>query len=85
MSLAVEILGTTAAVITTLCWVPQVWRILKTRDSSAVSLPAYGALAVGSALWLAYGILIWSVPVIGANAVTLMLVSLIVGLKIRYG
>jgi MtN3 and saliva related transmembrane protein len=85
MSFAIEALGATAAVITTLCWVPQAWRIVKTRDARAVSLPTYAALGVGSALWLAYGILIGSVPVIGANLVTFLLVSGIVALKLRFG
>lgn len=85
MSLSVELIGAFAATITTLCWVPQAIHILKTRETAGVSLPAYGAFAVGIALWLVYGLLIGSLPVIGANVVTLVLVLAILGLRLRYG
>jgi MtN3 and saliva related transmembrane protein len=41
-------------------------------------------LAAGILLWLVYGIVTADVPVIVANAVTLVFVSLILALKLRY-
>jgi MtN3 and saliva related transmembrane protein len=80
----VEILGMAAAALTTLCWVPQATRILRTRDTRSISLVAQAAFAAGVALWFAYGLMIGSWPVILANSVTLVLALAILALKIRY-
>ena len=80
----VETLGMAAAALTTLCWVPQAIRILRTRDTRSISLAAQAAFAAGVALWLAYGLLIGSWPVILANAVTLVLALAILAMKVRY-
>ncbi len=80
----VETLGMAAAALTTLCWVPQAFRILRTRDTRSISLAAQAAFAAGVALWLAYGLLIGSWPVILANAVTLVLALAILAMKLRY-
>ncbi|SON57009.1 MtN3/saliva family protein [Hartmannibacter diazotrophicus] len=77
----VSLIGSSAAVITTLCWLPQAFKIIRDRDASSISYSSYGALAIGVAMWLAYGLLIGSVPVIAANAVTLVFVIAILGLK----
>ncbi len=45
----------------------------------------YCMLAVGIALWLVYGLLIMSWPLIGANTVTLVPVLAILAMKLRYG
>jgi MtN3 and saliva related transmembrane protein len=84
-SLYIELIGGLAAVLTTLCWLPQALKILRTRETRDLSLTAYGAFAAGVALWLVYGLLIGSIPVIAANAVTFILLSGILFLKLRYG
>lgn len=81
----IEIIGSIAAAITTLCWVPQAVKVIRTRDTAALSLAMYLMLAVGISLWLAYGILIASWPLIGANTVTLAPVLVILAMKLRYG
>ncbi|MCZ8376972.1 MAG: SemiSWEET transporter [Beijerinckiaceae bacterium] len=85
MSVAVELIGGVAAVITTLCWVPQAIKVIRTRDTRSLSLVMYVMLAVGIVLWLVYGLLIVSWPLIGANLVTLVLVGIILGMKLRFG
>lgn len=80
-----EIIGGLAAVITTLGWLPQAAKIIREKRAEGVSLAAYGALSLGVFLWLVYGVLLGSLPLIGANAITLSLTGLIVGLKLRYG
>ncbi|CAN1540437.1 COG4095 Uncharacterized conserved protein [Rhabdaerophilaceae bacterium] len=81
----IEVIGSLAAAITTLCWVPQAIKVIRTRNTAAISLIMYVMLATGIALWLVYGLLIWSVPLIGANTVTFVLVLTILVLKLRYG
>lgn len=77
--------GLAAAVTTTLCWVPQALRIIRTRDTTAISLPAYLALTFGIVLWLVYGVALMDLPLILANTVTFVLLSIIVVMKLRYG
>lgn len=78
----VETIGFIAATLTTACWIPQAVRIIRTRDTTAISLFSYLAFASGLAAWLTYGILIESRPIIVANAVTLSLVLTIIALKV---
>jgi MtN3 and saliva related transmembrane protein len=80
-----DVIGMTAATLTTLCWLPQTILILRTRDTRAISLATQSTFACGVALWLAYGLLIGSWPVIISNAITLILVGAIVALKIFHG
>jgi MtN3 and saliva related transmembrane protein len=81
----IEGIGSLAAIITTLCWVPQAIRVIRTRETRAISLVAQVSLLVGIALWLVYGVLLGSQPLIWANIVTFVLVGTIVVLKLRYG
>lgn len=80
-----EIIGLAAAVLTTMCWLPQTWRILRTRDTNAISLPAQAMLVAGVVLWLTYGIMTGSLSVVAANSIGLILTSAVLVLKIRHG
>ena len=77
-------IGAAAAFATTASFVPQAWLTWKTRRTDGVSLGMYTLFTVGVALWLVYGILIGSWPVIVANAVTLALASAILVMKLLY-
>ena len=83
--IAIESIGTLAAFVTTICWVPQAVRILRTRDTRAISLWMQAAMTGGIFLWLVYGVLISNWPLIWSNVVTFMLVSAILWLKLRHG
>lgn len=76
------LLGYPAAFLTTIAFVPQAWQSWHTRDLSGISLPMYALFTLGVALWLGYGLAIGSMPVVAANAVTLMLASVVLWLKI---
>lgn len=80
-----EVVGAVAAILTTLCWLPQIRKILRERKTSDISLGTNAALATGISLWIVYGLAIGSLPVILSNAVTLLFILTIVGLKLRYG
>jgi len=81
----IESLGFLAAVCTTASFVPQVWHILKTRDTRAISLMMYLLFTAGVVLWLVYGIMIGSTPVVAANSITLVLALVILTCKVRWG
>jgi MtN3 and saliva related transmembrane protein len=80
-----DIVGTLAATLTTLSFLPQAWLTLRTRDVSGISLSMYSVFTAGVSLWLVYGLLLGAWPVIIANAVTLGLASTILTLKLKYG
>ncbi|MCK9987389.1 MAG: MtN3 and saliva related transmembrane protein [Azoarcus sp.] len=76
--------GYLAAILTTASFVPQALHIWRTRDARAISLGMYAVFSTGVALWLAYGVLVGSWPVILANVVTLFFALSILCMKIRY-
>jgi len=78
-------LGFAAAACTTLSFLPQVLRTLRTRQTSGISLWMYLLFCTGVSLWLAYGIAIGDGPIIVANVVTLALSGSVLALKIRSG
>ncbi len=77
-----DLLGYPAAFLTTAAFLPQALHSWQTRDLSGISLPMYAMFTAGVAFWLAYGIVIGSMPVIVANAITLVLAAMVLGLKI---
>jgi MtN3 and saliva related transmembrane protein len=81
----VNLVGGAAATLTTICWLPQAIKILRTQNTKAISLLTYSVFAAGLALWLTYGVLLGSWPIIGSNVVTLALVIPIILLKLRHG
>lgn len=85
MSLAVELVGFSAATLTTLSFVPQAIKTWRSRDTSGLSLGMYVAFTLGVACWLAYGAMLGSWPMILSNIVTLTLAAMILALKIRHG
>lgn len=79
-----ELLGYLAAILTTISFFPQVVKIYKTKETKSISLSMYIVLIIGILLWLIYGIYLKSMPMILANAVTLVLLIYILIMKIKY-
>ena len=79
-----SLVGSIAAVFTTVAFIPQAYHSYKTRDLSGVSLPMYSIFTLGVALWLAYGWLLADWPLIISNAITLALSLLILILKLKH-
>jgi MtN3 and saliva related transmembrane protein len=81
----IHAVGATGAVLTTLCWLPQALKVIREKETRALSLPATGAFTLGVMLWLVYGLAIDDWPLIGSNAVTLALMAPILAMKLRHG
>lgn len=77
-----ELIGYPAAILTTAAFVPQAWKSWRTRDLSGISLPMYALFTLGVALWLFYGLLIASTPIVIGNGITLVLASVVLWLKL---
>jgi MtN3 and saliva related transmembrane protein len=84
-SLVVDAIGAAGAILTTLCWVPQAVKIVRDKETRAISLPGTLLCTAGILLWLIYGLAIADAPLIGSSAVTFAMTTVILVLKIRHG
>ncbi|WP_319200832.1 SemiSWEET transporter [uncultured Ilyobacter sp.] len=78
-----EYVGFIAASLTTLSFLPQTIKIIKTRDTKSISLGMYMMFVLGVAFWLVYGLYTGDMPIILANFITLILSSVILVFKIK--
>lgn len=83
-SVNTEYLGFVAAACTTFAFIPQVLLVWRERHAQGVSTGMYLIFMLGVALWLWYGLLIGSMPVVAANAVTLLLAGSVLCMKWRF-
>jgi len=81
----VLILGLASASLTMFAFLPQLVKIIRTKHTKDLSLFMLIMLEVGISGWLAYGILISDPPIIVANAVSVILLTITLILKIKYG
>ncbi|RIJ17096.1 SemiSWEET transporter [Henriciella mobilis] len=77
-----DTIGSIAAILTTLSFLPQAIMVLRTRNTDSLSLTMYAMFTAGVTCWLVYGLMIQSMPVIVANLVTVCLAALILSMKI---
>jgi MtN3 and saliva related transmembrane protein len=77
-------LGLVAATLTTSAFVPQLTKVWRSKSAHDLSYGMFTVFSLGIALWLLYGVLRADLPVILANAVTLVLSVAILLLKVRY-
>ena len=78
-------IGSAAATLTTISFIPQVWKVWRTKHAADISMGMYILFTLGVALWLTYGILLESWPIIIANALTLALAGTVLVMKNMFG
>ena len=78
-------IGFVAAILTTVSFLPQVLKVWQTRSARDVSLSMYLLFSLGVALWLIYGVSIHSWPIILSNLITLILASIVLAMKVKFG
>ena len=83
--MSLEWLGYVAATCTTLSFVPQAVKTIRTRNTSGISLGMYVVFTFGIVCWFGYGIFLGSWPMIASNAVTFVLAATILALKLKHG
>jgi len=81
---AIETIGALAGILTTLAFAPQVIKSFRSKSVADISLVMYGALCTGILLWICYGALIGSRPLMAANGITLLLAGSVLYLRLRY-
>jgi MtN3 and saliva related transmembrane protein len=82
--LFLDFIGYCAATLTTVSFVPQAWHTFKTRDVLGISLSMYSAFTLGVLCWLGYGLMLGAWPIVLANAITTILASTILVMKLRF-
>lgn len=80
----IQCLGFLAATCTTCAFVPQVLLVWRERQATGISTGMYLIFMLGVALWLWYGLLIRSLPVVVANGCTLLLAGAVLLMKWRF-
>jgi MtN3 and saliva related transmembrane protein len=80
-----DLIGALAGALTTIAFIPQVWRVWQTRSARDLSLSMYLIFTAGVALWLVYGLSLGALPIIVFNSVTLVLAATVLAMKIRFG
>jgi MtN3 and saliva related transmembrane protein len=81
----VTLIGLLAGVLTTGCWLPQVIHTWTRGRSDQISALYLVSFAGGVTCWLAYGLSTGDLPLVLANAVSLVLVMSLAVLKVRHG
>ena len=81
----ITIIGLLAATCTTIAFLPQVIKTVKTKKTKDISLLMYIILTTGILLWVVYGLLTIDLPIILANSITFVLALIVVMLKIIHG
>ncbi|MDA8612023.1 SemiSWEET transporter [Flavobacteriaceae bacterium] len=80
----IELVGMFAAVLTTAAFVPQVYKIWKSKVSDGISLSMYLSMFIGVVTWCVYGYLIGSPSVMIANIVAGLLQLTIIYFKLKF-
>jgi MtN3 and saliva related transmembrane protein len=84
MHMQLEWLGYTAGVMTTLSFLPQLYKTWQSKSAHDISYSMYALFSSGLILWTAYGIVKDAVPIVIANSITLILALTILVLKYRF-
>ncbi len=77
-----ELVGYFAATATTVSFIPQAIKVMRTRDTQSISLWMYVLFSFGVTMWLVYGILLNARPIILANSITLLFAVVILLYKL---
>ena len=80
----IDLFGFLAALLTTIAFLPQLYKTWKTKSADDVSLIMLLLFIIGLICWIIYGLRINSIPIILANIITFIFNFLILILKITY-
>ncbi|WP_320047628.1 SemiSWEET transporter [uncultured Ilyobacter sp.] len=78
-----EYVGFIAVSLTTLSFLPQTIKTIKSRETKSISLEMYMMFVLGVVFWLVYGLYTGDMPIIFANLITLILSSVILVFKLK--
>jgi MtN3 and saliva related transmembrane protein len=79
-----DMLGLIAGTLTTISFVPQVWRIWTTRSANDISWGMFIIFALGNIMWFSYGWTMMAMPILISSGVTLVLAVAIMVMKWKF-
>jgi MtN3 and saliva related transmembrane protein len=80
----ITILGLTAAAFTTVCLLPQLLKVYKTKSTKDISTFMFALYCCGVFLWLVYGLYLSNLPIVIANSLAFIQAAVILMLKLKY-
>ena len=83
-TIIIDILGYVSATFTTIAFLPQIIKTIKTKSAKDVSMGMFVFFTTGVFLWIIYGVLTNTMPLIIANSVIFCLSLIQIILKIKY-
>jgi MtN3 and saliva related transmembrane protein len=81
----VEIIGWIAAGLTTISFLPQAVKVLRSNETSSISLWMYSIFTIGILCWLIYGVYLKSSQMIISNLITFFFAVIILREKVKNG
>jgi len=78
----VNIVGGIAALLSTISFVPQAVKVIRTRDTGSISTGMYAVTVLGFVLWTAYGAMQPAWPIVASNGICLILSAFILTMKL---
>lgn len=79
-----QYVGTIAAALTTVSFLPQAIKVIKTKDTSGISLIMYTLFLIGVLLWFIYGMYLQDMAITVANAITFCFAFIVWIYKLKY-
>ena len=80
----IDLFGFSAALLTTIAFIPQLYKTWQTKSAEDVSLIMLILFITGLTFWIIYGLKIHSIPILVANIITFIFNFSILILKITY-
>jgi MtN3 and saliva related transmembrane protein len=82
--LIIDIIGYVAGFFTTICLIPQLFKIITTKSANDISISSFIVLILGQTLWIIYAILIFDLRILIANIISVILGYLIIFFTLIY-
>jgi len=84
MNFDIEWFGAVAGILTTVSFLPQVYKTWKTKSTASLSMPMLLMMTTGILLWDVYGVMLGSMSMIIANSITFISSSMLIYFKLKY-
>jgi MtN3 and saliva related transmembrane protein len=82
--MSITFLGIIAGLLTSTSFIPQAYKVIKTKRTQDISLPMYSLCTVGVFLWIVYGLMIQDIAIILTNVITFVPTLVILILTVKY-
>ena len=82
--MSAAVVGYLAAAVCVSAFLPQAWKVLKTRDTKDLSAGMWILETIGFVLWIWYGVKVGALPIIIPNAICSVLAAFILTMKLKH-